>query len=103
MFFIADCEKHITFSHATTQNKRDTIPLPLQKPYNLLAPTRAQHDAHLKEFHVTQWGYLSPKLILGAVLNLVPLMHCVRIYPQIKTLLVEMTIPGKLGASPGQE
>lgn len=41
-------------------------------------------------------------MILGAVLNLVPLMHCARVYPQIKTLLIQMTAPGEAGASPEQ-
>lgn len=57
MFIIADCEKHVTFSHT----KHYPISLPLKKLCYLLGPTRAQNDAKLKEFCVTQWGQLPRK------------------------------------------
>lgn len=33
-------------------------------------------------------------MILGAVLHLVPLMHCMRVYPEIKTLLIKIATAG---------
>lgn len=44
------------------QNKYYPIPFPLQNLCYLLVPTRAQNGAQLKEFCVTQWRELPPKI-----------------------------------------
>lgn len=103
MFFIADCEKHITFSYTRTQNKHYPIPLPLQKQCYLLVPTRGQNDAQLKEFVSLSVDSCHQKCDDSGCTVQSGTTDALHVYPEIKALLIKIAAPGEAGAAPGQE